>query len=75
MGGEDTRKGYRRVNMVKISCTHVWKLKNKTCWTITEIKGGGIKNDGGGDSIMIPYKNFVKCPMHLQYHNIKNFLK
>jgi hypothetical protein len=29
--GEDIRKGYRRVNMVGILCTHVQKWKNKTC--------------------------------------------
>jgi hypothetical protein len=28
---EDTRKEYRRVNMVEILSTHVHKWKNKTC--------------------------------------------
>jgi hypothetical protein len=28
---EDVGRGYRRVNMVQILCTHVCKLKNETC--------------------------------------------
>jgi hypothetical protein len=30
-GGEDIRKGCRRVNVVEILCTHVCKWKNETC--------------------------------------------
>jgi hypothetical protein len=41
--GEDIRKGYKRVNMVEILCTHVWKWKNET-----GRQGGGIKENGGG---------------------------
>jgi hypothetical protein len=29
--GEDIRKGYRRVNVVEILCTHIHKWKNETC--------------------------------------------
>jgi hypothetical protein len=29
--GEDIRKGYKRVNMVEILGTHVYKWKNETC--------------------------------------------
>jgi hypothetical protein len=29
--GEDVQKGYRRVNMVEILCTHVRKWKKETC--------------------------------------------
>jgi hypothetical protein len=29
--GEDIRKGWRRVNMVEILCTHIRKRKNEMC--------------------------------------------
>jgi hypothetical protein len=29
--GEDIRKGYRKVNMVEMLYTHVWKWKNEIC--------------------------------------------
>jgi hypothetical protein len=29
--GENVGKGYRRVNMVQILCTHICKWKNETC--------------------------------------------
>jgi hypothetical protein len=29
--GEDVGKGFRRVNIVQILCTHVCKWKNETC--------------------------------------------
>jgi hypothetical protein len=29
--GEDIRRGYRRVNVVEMLCTHVCKWKNETC--------------------------------------------
>jgi hypothetical protein len=28
VGGEELCKGYRRMNMVQILCTHAWKYKN-----------------------------------------------
>jgi hypothetical protein len=31
VGGEDIRKGCRRVNKAEIVCTHVLKLKNEPC--------------------------------------------
>jgi hypothetical protein len=40
-------KGYRRVNMVQILCTHVCKWKNQTCETISGM-GRWIKENGVG---------------------------
>jgi hypothetical protein len=40
---------YRRVNMVEILCTYVWKWKNET-WNYSRNGGKGEKeNDGGGE--------------------------
>jgi hypothetical protein len=36
----DIRKGCRRMNVVEMLCTHVWKWKTETCWTITWEEGG-----------------------------------
>jgi hypothetical protein len=44
---EKVGKGYRRVNMVQILCTHVCKWKNQTCETISGM-GRWIKENGVG---------------------------
>jgi hypothetical protein len=68
---------YKRVNMVQILSTHVWKWKNETCQNYSR-NGGRIKeNDGGGNSNMIYGKNFVKVTMYPQSNNnnIENIKK
>jgi hypothetical protein len=48
--GGDKKKEYRRVNVVEILCTHVFKWKNETVETIPGMRGEGIKeNDEGGE--------------------------
>jgi hypothetical protein len=47
-GGEDIRKGCRKMNMEEISRTHAWKCK-RPFETIPGIEGGGIKENHGGD--------------------------
>jgi hypothetical protein len=51
MGGrENIRKRCRRVNIVEILCTYLWKWKNETCWNDSGMEVGGIKeNDGEGE--------------------------
>jgi hypothetical protein len=35
---------------VEMLCTHAWKWKNETCWTIPRMGKEGIKkNDRGGE--------------------------
>jgi hypothetical protein len=47
--GEERRKGCKRVNMLKILCTHVSKWKNETCGNYSRNGERGIKeNDGEG---------------------------
>jgi hypothetical protein len=48
-GGEDVWKGCRRINIVQIPYTHVYRWKNETLETILGMRGEGIKNDGGGE--------------------------
>jgi hypothetical protein len=44
-------KGYRKVNMVQILCTHVCNGKMRPVETISRMGGGRIKkNDGGSES-------------------------
>jgi hypothetical protein len=58
--GEDIRKGYRRVNMMQISCIMYGNGKMRP--VETGEWGRGIKeNDGGMNSNMIYCKNFCKC--------------
>jgi hypothetical protein len=45
---EDVRKGWRRLNVVEILCTHAWKWKNETCWNYSKNGGEGIKENDGG---------------------------
>jgi hypothetical protein len=48
VGGEDKRKGCRRVNMVEILCIHVCKGKMRPVETIPGMGGEGIKKNAGG---------------------------
>jgi hypothetical protein len=43
--GEDVGKGYRRVDIVQILCTHVCKYKNEPCCNYSGIEGEGIKEN------------------------------
>jgi hypothetical protein len=47
--GKDVEKGCRRVSIVQILCTHVWKQKMRPVETIPRMGGGVKKNDGGSD--------------------------
>jgi hypothetical protein len=40
---KNVRRGSRRVNMVEILCTQVWKWKNETCWNYSRIGERGDK--------------------------------
>jgi hypothetical protein len=61
--GENIRKECRRVNMVNILHTHVWKQKSETCWNYSRNERSGVKKMMEGvHSTMIYYKNFCKCP-------------
>jgi hypothetical protein len=44
--GEEVEKGYGRVNMVQILCTHVCKWKNDTCLNYSKNVGRGERNKG-----------------------------
>jgi hypothetical protein len=47
---EDEEKGYRRVNIIQILCTHECKWKMIPAETIPGMEEGEIKeNDGGGE--------------------------
>jgi hypothetical protein len=59
--GEEVRKRCKRVNVLEILCTHVWKWENEICWHCLEMGEEEKENDGGVDSIMIHCKNFCKC--------------
>jgi hypothetical protein len=67
--GKDVRKGCRRLNMVEILCTHIWKRKNKT---FESIPGMG---EGRESRIQLWYivKTFVNVTMYPQYN--KNITK
>jgi hypothetical protein len=41
---EEVKKGYRRVNMVRILCTHLYKLKTATCLNYS--RNGRRRNKG-----------------------------
>jgi hypothetical protein len=59
-GGEDIRKGCRRVNMEEILCTQYVNGKMRSVETIPGMRGGGIMMEGV-NSTMIYCKNFCKC--------------
>jgi hypothetical protein len=42
---EDMRKGWKKVNIIEILHTHVWKWNNKACWNYSK-KEGGRKKEG-----------------------------
>jgi hypothetical protein len=47
---EDVEKGYRKLNILQMLCTHVCKWKNETCWNYSRNGGKeGIKENNGGD--------------------------
>jgi hypothetical protein len=54
-GGEEMRKGCRRVNIVQILCTHVCKWKNDTCGNYSRNgrRAGKRRMVEGLNSIMI----------------------
>jgi hypothetical protein len=49
VGGGGFRERHGRVNRVQTVCTHVWKLTNETCQSITRMWGTGLgkHNDEG----------------------------
>jgi hypothetical protein len=42
---EDLEKGCRRVNMVEILCTHVYKWENETCFNYSRNRGREDKEE------------------------------
>jgi hypothetical protein len=46
-GGKEMGKGYGKVNIVQILCTHVCKWKIDTCGRYSRSGGGGIKENDG----------------------------
>jgi hypothetical protein len=74
VAGKEVGKGCRRVNMVRIPCTHVCKWKNEICWNYSRHRGEGrIKeNDGGVNSTMISIRNLEKSQCTPSTTIIKN---
>jgi hypothetical protein len=74
--GENIRKGCRRMNLVEILCSHVWKWKNETCWNYSKYWGEKKIKENEVNSTMIHCKNFCKCysvPLVQQYFKKKNW--
>jgi hypothetical protein len=46
---EDIKKECRKVNMMEILCTHIWKWRNETYWNYSRNGGKGIKENDGVD--------------------------
>jgi hypothetical protein len=62
VGGEDIRKGCRRVNMVEYYALVYENGKMRPAETVPGMGGEGIKeNDGGVNSATMYCKNFCKC--------------
>jgi hypothetical protein len=72
--GGDIRKGIWRVNMLEIFCTHVCKLKNKTCWNYPRNGGRDDKGEWWRGWIQLWYvvRTSVNVTMYSQYNNNKN---
>jgi hypothetical protein len=76
-GGEYIRKGCRKVNVVEILYTQIWKWKNET-WYMLKLfqewrKGclGGDKEEWGRGWIQLWYivRTFVNVTMYPRYNN------
>jgi hypothetical protein len=69
--GEDIRKVFRRVNVVEILCTYVWKWKNEICWNYSGMgRNGEWKIMIEGVNLTMMYcTNFCKCHHVPQYNN------
>jgi hypothetical protein len=53
-------KGHRKMNMVQILCTHVYKQKIRPVKTIPGMEGEGIKENGGGGEFKKMYLIYCK---------------
>jgi hypothetical protein len=58
--GEHT-KGWKKMNMVEILSTHVWKWKNETWWNYSKWRMGDEVNEGGLNLAKIHCKYSCKC--------------